>query len=259
MADATLHVSARPFEPEIRMGLLRRERQRMTWNGVASPRSLEVPMRSARSIVSVGFLCLSVVPAAQAQPGIPKIHFGVLGGAAFSKPGGADVGSGSQTYTGWIAGGFVALPLGPGFAIRPEVFYVHKGAVGAGEPGEGTITIRLPYVEVPVLLNYTIPIPGPGIVSPHLYAGPSVAFRTECKVKVSDPTNIPYQGCDVGDPNPDIKRTDFGLTFGGGIGVGRAIIDVRYDLGLTKIPDTANTDVKNRTFYLLAGWTFRTP
>ena len=216
-------------------------------------------MRFGRAILSVVFLCLSAVPAAQAQPGIPKIHFGVLGGAAFSKPGGADVGSGAKTYTGWIAGGFVALLLGQGLALRPELFYVNKGAVGAGEPGEGTITVRLPYVEVPVLLNYTIPIPGAGIVSPHLYAGPAVAFRTECKVKVSDPTNIPYQGCDVGDPNPDIKRTDFGLTFGGGIGLGRAIIDVRYNLGLSKIPNGSNTDVKSRTFYILAGWAFRTP
>src|ERR1043166_1545887 len=63
----------------------------------------------------------------------PKIHFGVLGGAAFSKPGGDDASSFDKTYTGWIACGFVALPLGPGFAIRPELLYAHKGVTGSGE------------------------------------------------------------------------------------------------------------------------------
>ena len=217
-------------------------------------------MASRRTLVPVVVLCLAAGSAAHAQLPVPRIHFGVLGGAAFSKPGGADVGPINKTYTGWIAGGFVALPLGTGFGIRPELLYVHKGAVGAEAPGDPDITIRLPYVEVPVLLNYTLPIPGAGIVSPHLYAGPAVGFRTGCKVRTSDGTNTVTKGCAGGDPNPEVKRTDFSLTFGGGIGVGRAIIDVRYDLGLTKIDDTgSNADVKHRTFYLLAGWTFRTP
>lgn len=55
-----------------------------------------------------------------------------------------------------------------------------------------------------------------------------------------------------------IKSTDLSRVFGGGVDVGRAIIDARYDLGLSKLLDqTTQNHVRNRALYLLVGWTFR--
>ncbi|HEV8357723.1 MAG TPA: porin family protein [Gemmatimonadales bacterium] len=215
-------------------------------------------MRSSRTVVPALVLCLTAASGAFAQNASRAVHFGVLGGAAFDKPGGADASNINGTYTGWIVGAFAALHLSPSFAIQPELSYVHKGAkiVETGTTG----TLRLPYVGVPVLLKFGIPAKGSSILSPHVYAGPAVGFRTGCKARVSDGTTTVTRNCDEGTDPTEVKRTDFSLTFGGGVDVGRAIIDLRYDLGLTRIDgSTENNDIKHRTFYLLAGWSFRAP
>jgi opacity protein-like surface antigen len=218
-------------------------------------------MKSQRVVVSglVASLVLSSVGLAQHQS--LKTHFGVLGGAAFAKPGGPDANEINGTYTGFAIGGFVGLQLTPGFAIEPEVLYIQKGAKETSSSNTGTITgkIKVPYVEFPVLAKLRIPAKGGGIVSPHLYAGPALAFKAGCHAKFSQGSTSISDSCDATSLNIKIKSTDFSLAFGGGVDVGRAIIDVRYDLGLTKIGNdpSGGNDVKNRTFYLLAGWTFR--
>ena len=215
-------------------------------------------MRSCRTVVPVLVLCLTAGSAALAQPGTRSVHFGVLAGAAFDKPGGADASDINGTYTGWIVGAFAALQVSPSFAIQPELSYVHKGA--KNEDSGGTSSLRLPYLEVPVLFKLGIPAKGTSTVSPHIYAGPAVGFRTGCKIKVASGTSSTTTSCDDAADPPQVKRTDFGLTFGGGVEIGRAMIDVRYDLGLTRLDaGPENNDVKHRTFYLLAGWSFRAP
>jgi hypothetical protein len=95
-------------------------------------------------------------------------------------------------------------------------------------------------------------------VSPHIYAGPAIAFKAGCSVKFTGGSVTIGGTC--ADNDVHLKSTDFNLTFGGGVDVGRALIDVRYDLGLSKISDeTTDNDVKTRTLYLLTGWTLRSP
>jgi hypothetical protein len=214
-------------------------------------------MRAQRVVVSGLTLLLAISSAVFAQPGLVKVHFGVLAGAAFDKPGGTDATDINGTYTGFGIGGFVGLQVTPGFAIEPEAFYVRKGAktVNSGVTGK----IRVPYFEIPVLAKLRIPVKGGSIVSPHLYAGPALGFKAGCHLNATDGTTSISEDCDA--ENIKLKSTDFSVTFGGGVDIGRAIIDVRYDLGLSKIGNdpSGGNDVKNRTLYLLAGWTFRAP
>ena len=218
-------------------------------------------MKSQRVVVSglVALLALGSVGLAQQRS--LKTHFGVLGGAAFDKPGGPDATDVNGTYTGFAVGGFVALQLTPSFSIEPEALYIQKGAKETVTSNTGPITgkIKVPYVEFPVLAKLRIPAKGGSIVSPHLYAGPALAFKAGCHAKFSQGSTSISDSCDATTLNIKLKSTDFSLAFGGGVDVGRAIVDVRYDLGLTKIGNnpSGNNDVKNRTFYLLAGWTFR--
>jgi hypothetical protein len=221
-------------------------------------------MRAQRVVVSGLTLLLAISSAVFAQPGLVKVHFGVFGGASFDKPGGADATDINGTYTGFGVGGFVGFRLTPGFAIQPEALYVQKGAKTTQSDPGGTITgkIKVPYFEIPVLAKLSIPVKGAGIVSPHAYAGPALAFKTGCHVKATQGSTSYSDRCDAANIDLRIKSTDFSLVFGGGVDIGRAMVDVRYDLGLSKIGDSSDgtgNDIKNRTLYLLAGWTFRAP
>jgi hypothetical protein len=169
-------------------------------------------------------------------------------GGAFSRFRGADKGDFDQTKVGIAAGGFVTWGFTPRFAVQPEVLLVQKG----GKNDLDEESFRISYIEVPVLLKYRIPAEGNGkLFSPHAYGGGALAFKIGCTAKSLTTTT----DCEaVGD---DIESTDFSLVFGAGVDIGRAMIDARYDLGLTKIEK--EVDVKNGTFYLLAGWTFRSP
>ena len=89
---------------------------------------------------------------------------------------------------------------------------------------------------------------------------PAIAFKAGCHVKFTQGTTSVSDSCDASAVDVKVKSTDFSLAFGGGVDVGRAIVDVRYDLGLSKVGDNSSgtgNNVKNRTLYLLAGWTFR--
>ena len=218
-------------------------------------------MHFLRVGVSGLLLSAAVAMTAEAQGG-RQVDFGVLAGGTFSKFGGADkdiFGAGSsKTRVGFAAGGFVAVSLAPAFAIEPEVLFVQKGQ--KGELTGGTAQVKLSYLEVPLLLKVRMPAKGNGSqFSPHAYAGPAIGFKTSCTI-ATHPTggSATSQSCE--DAGTDAKSTDISLVLGAGVDIGRAIITARYDLGLKTIDSSSSPDdVKNRTFYLLAGWTFRTP
>jgi len=211
-------------------------------------------MRRHRTLLGTLTLSLVVVSAAAAQG---KANFGILAGAVFAKVGGADTKDFDvKNRVGLAAGGFVTLGVSPNFAIEPEVLFAMKGAK---ETQSGiTGSVRISYIEIPVLAKIRIPAKSGGLVSPHFYAGPYLGIKSGCSVKFTDGTTTVSGSCKSQDVN--LKGSDFGATFGVGVDVNRAIIDVRYDLGLSKISDeTTNNDVKNRALFLLAGWTFRAP
>jgi len=215
-------------------------------------------MRVHQTIAAVVILGGALSGQAAAQR---STSFGLLGGAAFSRLSGADATTGEFDFTksklGLTAGGFVSLGLGPNFAIQPEVFFVQKGA--KAKPTGGTVKFRLGYVEVPVLAKLIIPAKGSGIqLSPHFYGGPAIAFKTSCSISGSDGSTTVTGKCDAN--NVRIKSTDLSVLFGAGVDIGRFMIEVRYDLGLSKIDDSGeDLDAKNRTLYVLGGWKIRTP
>jgi len=105
-----------------------------------------------------------------------------------------------------------------------------------------------------VLLKLRIPAKGNGSqFSPNVYAGPQAGIKAGCSVK-STATS------DCGTFGATFKSTDFSVVFGAGVDIGRAVITARYDMSLGSFDSQPPTDnVKNSAFYLLAGWTFRSP
>jgi hypothetical protein len=116
--------------------------------------------------------------------------------------------------------------------------------------------LRIAYIEVPVLLKYTV---GTSIARPYFFAGPYLAFKISCEAEVGTGSASLTFDCDENeDEDAEFKSTDFGAVFGAGfdydLGGVTLVVDGRYDLGLSTLVDSpADPDVKNRAFAFLVG------
>ena len=195
-----------------------------------------------------------------ASPGFSDIKFGVKGGLSLSnltvKP--EETAFPFDNKTGVVGGISLNLGLSRMFSVQPEILYVQKGSK-ASETVEGvelTGKYEIDYVEVPLLLNFSFAKPGSSFV-PSVYAGPYAGFNARAKIKITGDGESYSQ-----DFKDEIKDTEFGLTFGIGlgkkIGHGKIVLDVRYDLGLTNIAEgmAEGESVKNKTWLFMLGYCF---
>lgn len=142
-----------------------------------------------------------------------------------------------------FAGGISFEMRAGAIGLQPEILYVQKGVKNNGAPS--TTARKLDYLEVPLLLKLTVPVPA---LQPFVVAGPSVGFRMTCKVGEID--------CD----DDAVKSTDWGAVLGAGLRLGGdkgIIVEGRYTWGLKDIDNIgAGVNSKTRTFLLLAGVSF---
>lgn len=112
-------------------------------------------MRRSLAVAVVSFgIALGVGAATPAAAQIEGI--GVIIGPTFSSFRGANSDN-FTTNTGFLAGGFVKLDLGSVVGLRPEFFYVRKGAKTNTTP---QTTFNIEYFEIPVLITYDLPLGG---------------------------------------------------------------------------------------------------
>lgn len=193
-------------------------------------------------------------PLAAQQP--QETLIGPFGGINFAKFGGGDV-SGVDTRTGFHAGLFASFPIGRYVSLVPGAAFSQEGtSVDAG--GGVTGTFKLDYLEVPVQLKLSAPLQGRGNLRPWIMAGPSVGFRLKCRIRAESGTQSAEADCNDPTVGADIKSVQYSLVFAGGMDIGRVILGLRYQLGLSSIDDSgAEADVKNRVLALFAGYGFR--
>jgi hypothetical protein len=154
-------------------------------------------------------------------------------------------------------GGLANVQLHDYFAVQLEVWYSQKGSGLTDPEGEGDV--KVPYLEIPLLAKLTIPTGG--IVTPHVLAGPAVAFELSCTLSAMI-SGIPVEDdCDAPDIGIERKKTDISLVFGAGLeiqaGPGAIILDALYDLGVQNLNDAADApddDVKSRAWMISAGY-----
>jgi hypothetical protein len=111
-----------------------------------------------------------------------QVGLGIKGGLNIANVSGTDVPPGSKTLTGFAAGGYLEISLPLLFTIQPEILYSQKGFT-YDENVFGTnvkVTAKLNYLEIPVLVKYSFPVP---VVKPSLYAGPAMGILLGAKVK----------------------------------------------------------------------------
>ncbi|MBA7471675.1 hypothetical protein ES707_06984 [subsurface metagenome] len=155
---------------------------------------------------------------------------------------------------GICAGGFITCSLSDLFSIQPELLFTMKGS--KAEESGMKVTMKLNYLEIPVLVKLSIPTPG--TVKPSLFVGPSLAIKLSGKAKVE------YAGESEEADIEDLKSTDFGLVFGGGVdfalGQGKLTVDARYTLGLTTTREPEDPDekidMKNGAISIMVGYSF---
>jgi hypothetical protein len=208
------------------------------------------------SLVAMTLLLVSLL----ASPGFSGIKFGVKGGFSLAdltfKP---EITNSPFTNKAGAVGG-ISLNVGlcSFFSLQPEVLYVQKGTKGSEtiEGEEVTGKYEFDYVEVPLLLNFSFAKEGSSFV-PSIFAGPYAGFNTRAKIKVTEAGESYSE-----DFKDEVKDTEFGLTFGIGlgkkIGHGKIVLDVRYDLGLTNIAEgmAEGESVKNKTWLFMLGYCF---
>jgi len=217
-------------------------------------------VRKLFSAIAIGALGLALAAApADAQ----SLKIGVEGGlnlADVSLENGAD--DALESATGYRVGGIVRLGLPGGiFHLQSGVSLSQEGADPA-EDATDAAGIELDYVEVPLLVGLSIPT-GPAPITPRIYAGPALAFESDCTLTAENGISVDA-ACDdptLGELTLDTESTDYRLLFGGGVdipaGPGALTVDLRYDLGLRDINATEGTDVveiKNRNFQAVAGY-----
>ena len=175
---------------------------------------------------------------------LAQMQIGPKAGLNLANLNGDDV-EDTDSKTGFCGGLFFMYKFSEMFGIQPEAYYTMKGATEKLD-FEGTtvdITYTFDYIEVPILLKLLIPIQNSSI-NPAIFAGPFVGFNTTAKVKAE------AEGQSAEEDLEDVKSTEFGLAFGGGIGfpIGKNELgfDIRYVLGLSTLDDSAEeADVKN--------------
>jgi opacity protein-like surface antigen len=161
----------------------------------------------------------------------------------------------TKSRTGFVGGLGVLFGLSERVSIGTGGYYSQQGAKFT-ESGSPDITLKLDYIQVPLTLG--IAFPTGGTVTPSIFAGPMIGFKASCKF--TDGTET--VDCDHPDVDTFVKSTDFGLLFGGGIGIqagtGQIILNGWYNLGLTKIDDhpTDQSDAKNSFFGFGVGYAF---
>ncbi|MDD8020425.1 MAG: porin family protein [Acidobacteriota bacterium] len=208
------------------------------------------------SLVAMAVLLVGLLT----SPAFSGVKIGVKGGFSLAdltfKPEPTD--SPLTSKAGAVGGISLNVGIASFFSLQPEVLYVQKGTKGSDivEGVKVTGKYEVDYVEVPLLLNFSFPIAGSSFV-PSIYAGPYFGWNARAKMKMTEDGVTTTQ-----DFKDSVKDTDFGLTFGIGlakkIGIGKIMLDVRYDLGLTNIGEEMQEgeSVKNKTWLFMLGYYF---
>ncbi|HVZ77166.1 MAG TPA: porin family protein [Gemmatimonadaceae bacterium] len=214
-------------------------------------------MARSRFLALAAATALAALPA----PAVAQLNWhpavGVLAGWNSSTVQGTGISS-IKARSGFMAGAMLDAYPRARFSVQAEVQYTQKGAKGirsdtaAIVPTPLNADVRVDYVEVPVLLRLNGNKLG-GLVTPHLLAGPYLAFKAGCSVSGgSSSVPTPVACTDFG----DFRYNDYGGIAGVGADfrMGRTtfITGVRYEWGGRDVVD--RTTQKNRVLNVLAGF-----
>jgi len=218
-------------------------------------------MTTMKSWIGVGTTVATLLVVA---PAMAEVRVGGVGGANLASLSTDEAGTKLGMLTRWGAGLALEVDVNESLAVTSRPMFVRRGAeiktiAGLGDvsaQGSGSFArTELDYIELPVLLKYTLPTEG---VRPYLIAGPTLGLRRGATV-VSKIGSAAEERLDIKD---EVKSTDWGLCAGAGVGSQIAdsvhiFAEGVYTYGLTNInKNEVDGNTKNRGLQLRAGLTF---
>lgn len=153
---------------------------------------------------------------------------------------------------GFVAGGFVTLPLGKLFAVQPEILYSQKGFKGSGTllGSSYSYTRTTDYLDVPVFIAFR-PIEYLSIL-----AGPQFSYLLSEKNEFRGITN---QTQEEAFNNDNIRKNTFCFVGGADVNIDKLVLGVRagWDLKTNNGDGTSDTPrYKNYWYQLTLGYKF---
>jgi hypothetical protein len=174
-----------------------------------------------------------------------------LGLSVSSLSGDIDTSDEFGSRTGFVAGLFGTVPLRHGFSVQPELLYAQKGFTteraaisNADEPEDGAFIsarLELTYLEVPVLIKYTVPLSPKSSVA--FYSGPMIGFELSERI-VIDGLQGSQESDQFGSPEYGfVLGSDLASSFAGIQG----LVGVRYSRGLGNVlnPDASVSETRS--------------
>jgi hypothetical protein len=132
--------------------------------------------------------------------------------------------------------------------IELGMFYSGKGAKLTDTASGASSNLMIDYLEIPLLIKWEFA--SNEKINPSVFAGAYFAKKLKATNEAAEdnvePVEIDLEG---------IKGEDFGITFGGGLQLGRIILEARYSLGLTNVI-TDMEDSKNSVLTFMVGFEF---
>ena len=191
------------------------------------------------SLVITSVLCSRIDAHAQTHAGLKagtvNTNLSVSGPGAFDTDG----------EFGFVAGGFVSVPVGPRVRLQPEFLVTErKFSVRAVSP---TPSVSSRAYEMPVFIQFRF-----GESShPFVNAGPQVTIISSVKQRAG--------GAEV-DISDEIADVDFGVAFGAGVEIpvkrGAIVIEGRVQFGFRDLSEGSETTMRSRGAMALAGYRF---
>lgn len=213
-----------------------------------------------RVIASLCLTALVLAVSVESQAQSP-FQLGVAGGVAFSNLAGDEVEGTDSRTSGYFGGAFVWQPTGV-LGFETGVHYVARGAESDFEGDQATI--KLNYIEVPLLLRLALS-PAGSSIRPVLMVGGAVAFKASCDIAAEgDGVSVEIDcdeffeliGQDLG-IDAETQSVDVGLSaaLGADIPIGQRLIlapALRYTRGFIDVLEINGQSVegKNSSFQL---------
>ena len=183
----------------------------------------------------------------------PKIiGKGLKAGINVSRILGGDISEFWVSKTGLAVGGFLVIGINEHLAIQPEILFSQKGAIYENIEVDYASSISLSYVDVPILVNFYVPMSAGAKFRPYLFTGPSLSLKIRGRIKSS------AQGVTTESEAQNMRAGGLGLMIGAGlnidVGGGKIGIDVRHSWSLAST--IIDEDAKTNFLSILLSYSF---
>lgn len=154
-------------------------------------------------------------------------------------------GDGTDNRIGLALGAEFEYRLTPIFSLSAGALYSMQGCKGTAEDDDGNtgdVSLKLDYINIPILANV------------YVVKGLAIKLGIQPGFNVRHKASATVSGVNVTTNLPGVKSVDFSIPIGVSYEFNRFVIDGRYNLGVTKLIDGA--DSKHSVFQFTFGYKF---